>query len=130
MAEDEQDKPKSRPMTRREFAIGSMSLLSAYALAEDTQVPPLSPEAQALKLEKSQDVQDLLVARQILDEDLKRVIEHAERTADKLYQPGTKLFLSKLRVKEAYFYVEYEPVGPAYRVHTAYSHRFVLGEEE
>jgi hypothetical protein len=129
MPEDEKDKPKSRPLTRREFTIGSMGLLSAYALAEDTPVPPLSAEAQALKLEKSQDIQDLLVARQILDEDLKRVIDHAERTGDKLYQPGTNFFLSKLRVKEAYFYVEYEPVGPAYRVHTAYSHRFLLGKE-
>jgi hypothetical protein len=129
MREDEKDKSKNRPITRREFAIGSIGLLSAYALAEDTPVPPLSPEAQALKLEKSPEVQDLLTARQILDEDLKRVIEYAERTGDKLYRPGTNFFLSKLRVKEAYFYVEYEPVGPAYRVYTAYSHRFLLGND-
>jgi hypothetical protein len=129
MPENEKGKPKSRPITRREFAIGSMGLLSAYAMAEDKPVPPLSPEAQALKLEKSREVQDLMVARQILDEDLKRVIEYAERTGDKLYQPGTNFFLSKLRVKEAYFYVEYEPAGPAYRVYSAYSHRFLIGKE-
>jgi len=125
--EDKKGSKSPRSISRREFAIGSMGLISAYSLAEEIEIPPLSAEAQALKLEKTQDVQDLMEARHILDEDLKRVIDHAERSGEKLYQPGTSFFLSKLRVKEAYFYVEYEPVKEAYRIHAAYSHRFLLG---
>ena len=131
MPEDEKKNPPSqRPISRREFAIGSMGLLGAYSFAETAMLPPLSAEAQALKLEKTESVQDLMVARHILDEDLKRVIDHAERTGEKLYKPGTNVFLSKLRVNEANFYVEYEPIEDAYRIHAAYTHRFLLGEEK
>ncbi len=107
-----------------------MSILGGYALADEPLLPPLSAEAQALKLEKDGMVEDLLVARHILDDDLKRVIDHAERTGDKLYQADTKRLLSKLRIKEAFFYVEYEPVGDRYRIHAAYTHRFMLGVEK
>jgi len=124
-------KPESeKSISRREFALGSMGLLSAYAIAQNVQPTPLSARAQAIKLQKSQFVQDLLDARHILDEDIKRVIDHAEQTGEKLYQPGTNRFLSKLRIKEACFYVEYEPIGEAYQVHTAYSHRFMFAREE
>lgn len=127
--EDKKEPQTPRVISRRDFALGSISLLGAYSIAESSPLPPLSAEAQAIKLEKSGFVQDLMVARHILDDDLKRVIEHAERTGEKLYQPDSSRFLSKLRLKEAYFYVEYEPVADAYRIHTAYTHRFLLGED-
>jgi hypothetical protein len=130
MAEkDKENQQSGRPISRREFAISSIGILGAYSLAEAAAMPPLSAEAQAMKLEKTDDIQDLMVARHILDEDLKRVIDHAERTGEKLYQPDSKRFLAKLRVKEAYFYVEYEPAEDAYRIHAAYTHRFLLGED-
>ena len=119
----------SQGISRREFALSSMAILGAYSRTEAATLPPLSAEAQALKLEMDEDVRDLLEARHILDEDLKRVIEHAERTGEKLYQPGSDRFLSKLRVEEVYFYVEYSPLEGAYRIHTAYSHRFLLAGE-
>jgi len=77
----------SQGISRREFALSSMAILGAYSRTEAATLPPLSAEAQALKLEMDEDVRDLLEARHILDEDLKRVIEHAERTGEKLYQP-------------------------------------------
>jgi hypothetical protein len=130
MTDEDKKQPQGpRAISRRDFALGSVGILGAYSIAESAPLPPLSAEAQSVKLEKSGLVQDLMVARHILDDDLKRVIDHAERTGEKLYQPGTSRFLSKLRVKEAYFYVEYEPVADGYRVHTAYSHRFLLGED-
>jgi hypothetical protein len=119
-------KESPQPISRREFAIGSMAILGTYSLAQNATIPPLSAEAQALKLKMTNDVQDLLEARHILDDDLKRVIDHAERTGEKLYQPGSDRLLSKLRVQEVYFYVEYSPDEGAYQVHTAYSHRFLL----
>jgi hypothetical protein len=106
-------------ISRRDFAIGSIALIGAYAspelLAQD-----------APKLEKSDVVQKLMEERHILDEDLIQVIQHAEKTGEKLYQPGSDGFLSKLRIKNVYFYAEYSVIEGGYRIHTAYSHRFTL----
>ena len=117
------------PISRREFAMGSVALLGAYSFAEIQDLPALSPEAQAWKLEKTEDVRDLMEARHILDSDLKRVIEHAERTGEKLYEPESDRFLSKLRLQKAYFYVEYSAIPGGYRIHTAYTHRFMLARD-
>ena len=124
----EKDKPQTEQLSisRREFALGSMALVGAYSFAETQKLPPLSPEAQAWKLEKARDVGDLMDARHILDDDIKRVIDHAEKTGQKLYEPGTERLLSKLRVKEAYFYVEYSPAPKGFKIHAAYTHRFML----
>jgi hypothetical protein len=113
-------------ISRREFALGSMALLGGYSLAASEKLPPLSPEARAWKLQKVGDVGDLMDARHILDDDIKRVIAHAEKTGKKLYEPGTDRLLSKLRVREAYFYVEYSPISGGFKIHAAYTHRFLL----
>ena len=119
----------SSSISRREFAIGSVALLGAYSFAATQDLPPLSPEALAWKLDKSDDVRDLMEARHILDIDLRRVIDHAEKTGEKLYELETDRFLSKLRLQQAYFYVEYSPIPGGYRIHTAYSHRFMLARD-
>jgi hypothetical protein len=113
-------------ISRREFAIGSMAFFGAYSLAEDEPIPPLSPEAQAMKIEMDGMVRARMETRHILDDDVKRVIDHAEKTGEKLYQQESKIFLSKLRVKEVYFYVEYSPVEDGYKIYSTYSHRFLL----
>jgi hypothetical protein len=132
MSEKEKDgqHPESpAPMSRRNFALGSMAVVGAYsAFAQDT-LPPLSEEARALKLEISDDVRKLLDERHVLDDDIRRVIDHAESTGLKLFQPDTPYFLSKMRIHEAMFYVEYSKDKGAYKIHTAYTHRFKLGEE-
>ena len=84
--------------------------------------------AAEIKLAKSEAVGDLLYRRNILDDDLKQVIEHAESTGEKLYQPGAERFLSKYRVGAACFYVEYSPSDDGYRIHTAYAHRSLIAE--
>jgi hypothetical protein len=124
----EEDKKQidKNAISRRDFALGSMALFSTYSLAETQKLPPLSPEAQAWKLEKTGDVGDLMEARHILDDDVRRVIHHAEKTGEKLYEQETNRLLSKLRVREAYFYVEYSPISGGYKIHAAYTHRFLL----
>jgi len=121
---------KSPQISRREFALGSMAILGAYSAEDTEKLPPLSPEAQAMKLEISDEMESFMQVRHILDEDLKRVIDHAEKTGNKLYQPNTDVFLAKLRMKEVYFYAEYSPVKDGFRIHTAYSHRFLMEEEK
>jgi hypothetical protein len=127
MTEEKDKKPTEQmPITRREFALGSMALIGSYSFAGTEKLPPLSSEAKAWNLEKEGDVGDLMDARHILDDDIKRVIEQAEKTGKKLYDPGSKRLLSKLRVRETYFYVEYSPISGGYKIHTAYTHRFFL----
>jgi hypothetical protein len=125
---EEKDKQQTERMSisRREFALGSMALIGAYSFAETQKLPPLSKEAQAWKLEKSGNVADLMEARHILDDDIRRVIDHAEKTGQKLYEQGTDRILSKLRVRETYFYAEYSPISGGYKIHAAYTHRFFL----
>lgn len=107
-----------------------MAVVGAYSsFAQDT-LPPLSAEAKVLKLEIADNVKTLLDDRHILEDDIRRVIEHAERTGLKLYQPGTHRFLSKLRIYQALFYVEYSSSEKGvYTIDTAYLHRFKLGDE-
>ena len=117
---------KPHVISRREFAIGSMAFLGAYSLADDEPLPPLSPEAQAMKIEMEGIVRARMETRHILEDDVKRGIDYAEKTGEKLYEPDTNIFLSKLRVKEVYFYVEYKPVEGGYKIYSTYSHRFLL----
>ena len=54
------------------------------------------------------------------------MIDNAEKTGEKLYHTENNIFLSKLRVKEVYFYTEYAPIEGGFRIYGAYSHRFRL----
>jgi hypothetical protein len=128
--EKDDEKPEiPKPMSRRNFAIGSMAVVGAYSAFAQDVLPPLSDDARALKLEISEDVRKLLDDRHVLEDDIRRVIDHAESTGLKLYQPDTPYLLSKMRIHEAMFYVEYSKDKGSFRIHTAYTHRFKLGEE-
>lgn len=131
---------KGQPLSRREFtltslaavgahslAVGAHSLaVGAHSLAVAEDLPPLSDEARAMKLILPDGVSGRLEERHITEEDIRRVIDHAEKSGVKLYRPGCPGFLAKLRVAETYFYVEYEPVDGAFRVEAAYAHRLLL----
>ena len=133
MSQDENNNLKRlkspKPISRREFTLSSMAVLGTYSLMEAETLPPLSAEAQAIKIEKNDEVQNLMDSRHITEDDVKRVLDHAEKTGKKLYRPETDRFLSKLKVQKTYFYVEYSPIDSAYRIHTVYAHRFLLEGE-
>ena len=132
---DEEDKKQmqlqhgSHPISRREFALGSVAMLGGYSLAETAELPPLSEDARSMKLEITEGLRNAMEAIHILEEDVRRVIDHAEKTGEKLYEPGTDHFLSKLRLNEVYFYAEYSPIEGGFRLHETYSHRFLLSED-
>jgi len=88
-----------------------------------------SLEYEAIKLQKSEEVSEILESRHILDDEIKMVIHNAESKGEKLYQPETERFLAKLKIADVTFYVEYSLAGEkTYIVHTAYSHRAELEE--
>jgi len=88
-----------------------------------------SQEYEAIKLQKSEEVSEILESRHILDDEVKMVIHNAESKGEKLYRPETARFLGKLKIAGVTFYAEYSLAGEkAYIVHTAYSHRAELEE--
>jgi hypothetical protein len=111
-------------LSRREFTLGSMAVIgsSPLALADVSQEPP------PFKLDISKEVRRIMVDRRILEDDLVKVIDHAEKNGVKLYRQDGDLLLAKLRMDEVYFYAEYSPVEGGYRIHNTYSHRFLLEE--
>ena len=82
-----------------------------------------------LKLIKEGEVAALLEKRHILDEDMEQVIRNAEESGEKLYQPVGERTLAKMRLSEATFYVEYSPSDAGYVIHSAYSHRSNIIED-
>ena len=118
-AEDQE----GRTISRREFTIGSIALIGGFSSEAHA-----GAAADQIKIEKTDAIRDLMEERHILDEDLIPVIQHAEKTGEKLYQTDTNRFLSKLRIKNVYFYVEYSIIEGGFRIHTAYTHRFSLSE--
>jgi hypothetical protein len=119
------DQEGSKTISRREFTIGSIALIGGYS---STELLATAADAQ-VKLQKTNDVRDLMEDRHILDADLIQVIQHAEKTGEKLYELETDRFLAKLHVKNVYFYAEYSIIEGGFRIHSAYSHRFSFAED-
>ena len=131
----ERDGQKNREISplisRRDFARGSAAVMGAYAIA-DAAVALNEPsnEVKEIKLEKSAEITAMLDDRYITDNDIRQVIENAEKTGRKLYQQDSDHFLSKRRIGQTYFYVEYSPAGEStYKIHRAWAHRFIILRE-
>ena len=82
-----------------------------------------------IKLVIGQDIEGTMEQRLILAEDVKKVIEYAERTGNKLVNPDTGHFAAHLLPETVTYWVEYAPVEEGFRVFNAYSHRMqIVGE--
>jgi hypothetical protein len=124
-------KKNSSLISRRDFARGSAAVMGAYAIADAAAaLDEPSDETKDVKIEKSAEITALLDARYITDGDIRYVIANAEKTGRKLYKQDSDHFLSKLRIGQTYFYVEYSKSGEStYKIHAAWAHRFVIMRE-
>ncbi len=77
----------------------------------------------SIELHISEEVLKLLEKRMILLEDVRRTIEQAEQTGDKIENPATGRSLASLRSTCVTYWVEYSAQGTAFEVYNAYSHR-------
>lgn len=111
-------------ISRREFAIGSITVIGSGPMA----LADVSPDPAPFKLDITEEIRRIMVDRHILEDDLIKVISHAEKTGVKLYRQDSDRLMAKLRMNEVYFYAEYSPVEGGYRIHNTYSHRFLLEE--
>ena len=64
--------------------------------------------------------------RLILDEDIRRVIAHAERTGRRLVLPENGHYLATHKPVAVTYWVEYLPSGEAFEIYNAYSHRMEI----
>ncbi len=76
-----------------------------------------------LKLRIAADIAERLEQRRILEEDVKRVIDHAERSGRKFRDPASGRFKACCKPFNVTFWVEYASEGDAFVIYNAYAHR-------
>ncbi len=84
----------------------------------------------AVNIEKAEGLADLMEERGLRDEDVQKVIEEAEASGEKMYQPDTPECFAKAKCGESWVFVDYTVLGnDSYRVNRAYSMKTDFGEE-
>ena len=87
-------------------------------------------EAETMGFTISGELRDILERRQILDEDIRQVIEYAEQSGNKLVNPQTGHFLTHHKPAAVTYWVEYAPAAAGeFIIHNAYSHRMEIVED-
>ena len=81
---------------------------------------------QSIPLKISDEVEQILDARMVLEEDIQKVIEHAEQTGEALVDKERGRLIANFRPTSVTFWVEYSKDGDGYVIHNAYSHRMTV----
>ena len=89
-----------------------------------------APAHRDIHLILTQEVRDLLGSRHILEEDVQKVIHQANCGGKYLVNPDNGRRLARYKPVRVTYWVEFEPIGQAYSIHNAYSHRMHLPEEK
>jgi glutamate synthase (NADPH) small chain len=84
---------------------------------------------ETINLEISPTVRELMDQRMILTEDIRQVIDWAEKTGNKLLKRESGHFLAHYAPTTVTYWVEYSPAGNGFVVYNAYSHRMEIVEE-
>ncbi len=82
-----------------------------------------------IRLSITPETQEILDQRYILDQDIRDVIEYAEKTGRKFTNPDTGRFLAYRKLKRITCWVEYACRNAEYVIYNAYSHRMEIVEE-
>lgn len=83
-----------------------------------------------IKLNIPQEVQEKMEKNFILVEDIQQVIEHAEKTGNKLLNRSNGHFIAHFRPKIITYWVEYSVEDDEYNIYNVYSHRIQIVEDE
>ncbi|MGC8605088.1 MAG: heterodisulfide reductase-related iron-sulfur binding cluster, partial [Desulfomonilaceae bacterium] len=86
-------------------------------------------EHETMKLYMTQEIKDVIAQRMILNDDIKLVIEHAERSGAKFVNRSTGHYLAHFTPAKVTYWVEYAPSEGGFSVHNPYSHRMQIIEE-
>jgi hypothetical protein len=83
-------------------------------------------EYDGLKLTIDPEAMKKIDSRRILEEDIRKVIFHAESTGKRMQSRESGNFLAYLQPANVTFWVEYLPEGDGFRVVNAYCHRMKI----
>ncbi len=83
---------------------------------------------EAVELELSDEIKEIMEKRLILAEDIQKAIEHAESSGNKLYDEESGYFLAAFRPVSVTYWVVYSRREKKYVIHNAYSHRMQVSE--
>jgi Fe-S oxidoreductase len=95
-----------------------------HDLGEDAGVP--LEEHEKIRLNISAEVLRRIDERRILEDDIRKVIDHVERTGNKMRNNETGNYLAYYQPENVTFWVEYSLEGEGYAVHNAYCHRMKI----
>jgi glutamate synthase (NADPH) small chain len=82
-----------------------------------------------LKLIIPADVREVMESRLILEDDVRKVIDFAERTGKRLLDSGNTHFIAYCKPNNVTYWVEYSPRGDTFLIHNTYSHGMEIVEE-
>jgi glutamate synthase (NADPH) small chain len=83
-------------------------------------------EKERIVLEMSEEVRRRIDERRILEDDIRKVICHGEKSGKRLRNAGTGNFLAYLQSENVTFWVEYSPADSGFSVQNAYCHRMKI----
>ncbi len=83
-------------------------------------------EYEKIKLDIPDEVFRRIDDRRILEDDIRKVIDYAERNGKKLRNNETGNFLACFQPENVTYWVEYSPEGEEFRIHNAYCHRMKI----
>ncbi len=86
------------------------------------------PDHKKVRLIISEEMLALLNSRHILEEDVQKVIFHAEQTGKNLINQDNNHRLAGFMPVRVTYWVEYEPTDNGYLIHNGYSHRMQVAE--
>jgi Fe-S oxidoreductase len=95
-----------------------------HELGEVEEVPV--EECEKIKLVISDEVFRRIDDRRILEDDVRKVIDQAERNGKKLRNNETGNFLACYQPENVTYWVEYSSEGEGFRIHNAYCHRMKI----
>ena len=85
----------------------------------------------SIRLVLPEAIQQKVEERLVLLEDMQKVIEHAERTGKRLFNPSTGHSLAYFKPNRVTYWVEYSPQEDgSFLIHKAYSHRMEIAPKE
>ncbi|HEX9024136.1 MAG TPA: FAD-dependent oxidoreductase [Geobacteraceae bacterium] len=83
-------------------------------------------EYENIRLAMTEEVRKRIDDRRILENDIRQVIDHAEKSGKRLKNAETGHFLAYLQSGNVTFWVEYSPSESGFSVHNAYCHRMQI----
>ncbi|GKT07255.1 hypothetical protein DSTSK_05600 [Desulforhabdus sp. TSK] len=91
--------------------------------------PAPKEDYEKIQLNVSDHVRELMEARMILEDDIRRVIAHAENTGNRLSDSKTGRFLAHHKPDSVTYWVEYSRIEDTFVIHNTYSHRMEIVED-